>query len=132
MIKQLLPKQVDFEAGVVLVHFFVRRKRCRQDTCRRRSTNILYSQGWLDDAHLDVAMREMRRRLRGKTVLGITPCIAEHWFQLGNKDLASKVDGMANLSLLLIPLSNASLQGGGSHWTLLVLERRANLEGPFD
>ncbi len=96
-----------------------------------RDANVLAPQDWLEDGHLDMAIREMRSRLRSRprSIIPVTPCLVEHWFQYGNDEMAVKLDTAPDLKCILLPISNSIGGNSGSHWTLSVLQRCINQPG---
>ena len=102
-----------------------------QGSCRRRSNTPVSRTSWLDDAHLDVACRELRRRLRCASIAILTPVLTEAWLQTKDEQLVNKISDAQHVKRILIPVSNDVLQDGrgGSHWTLLVIEKTVSGAG---
>jgi hypothetical protein len=102
-----------------------------QGSCRRRSNTPVSRTSWLDDAHLDIACRELRRRLSCASIAILTPVLTEAWLQTKDEHLVNKISNAKHVKRVLIPVSDDVLQDGrgGSHWTLLVVEKKVSGAG---
>lgn len=100
-----------------------------QASCRQRSNTPVSRNSWLDDAHLDVACRELRKRLRCKSIVILTPILVEAWLRTKDKDLGDRISDAEHVKRFLIPVSDDILLNGGSHWTLLVVKKEKSGAG---
>jgi len=100
-----------------------------QASCRQRSNTPVSRNSWLDDAHLDVACRELRRRLKCKSIVILTPVLVEAWLHTKDKQLVDRFSHAEHVKCILIPVSDDVLYDGGSHWTLLVVNKEKSGAG---
>ena len=100
-----------------------------QASCKSRSHTLVSRTSWLDDAHLDVACRELRRRLKCRSIVILTPVLAEAWLHTKDKHLGDLIADAEHVKRFLIPVCNDVLQDGGTHWTLLVIKKQTSGAG---
>lgn len=94
-----------------------------QGSCCARINKPVSRTSWLDDMHLDVACRELRARLKCRSSPILTPVLTETWLHTKDEDIGAKISNAKHVKRILIPVSNDVCQNGGTHWTLLVVER---------
>jgi hypothetical protein len=61
----------------------------------------------------------------------LTPVLTEAWLQTKDEHLVNKISNAKHVKRVLIPVSDDVLQDGrgGSHWTLLVVEKTVSGAG---